>query len=362
MRITVSLLYSFLLVFTYGNARESWVLKEEFLSPERDHFDCHSSDIVETAPGCFCAVWKGGPGDGKSNIDIEKNVGIWLSLYTADGWSEPKEIVRAESSVCWNPVLCPLSEQEILLFFRIGPDPRRTVSFLKRSFDGGHHWTKEEILPAGIVGPTKCRPIVTSVGTLLCPSSVAVGDPEGLFKATAVWIDLSEDGGRHWKKIGPLELPNRKFGVIEPTLFYDHLGRLRMLCRDRANKIGEKGFIWAAVSIDEGLSWSEFEQTSLPNPDSGIATVDLGTGKIILLYNHSHVDRYPLNLAISLDGGEHWSDPYVLDASGEFPAGFLAADGGLHITYAVASVSGGQRRIKHVIVDLSQLPSQGVDQ
>jgi alpha-L-fucosidase len=127
-------------------------------------------------------------------------VGIWLSLYTGNGWSEPKEIVKAEDSVCWNPVLCKVSEQEVLLFFRIGKDPRNAVSFLKRSFDGGNNWTKEEILPAGILGPTKCKPIVTATGTLICPSSIAVGDPQDVFKATAVWIDLSEDRGKHWKK------------------------------------------------------------------------------------------------------------------------------------------------------------------
>lgn len=336
--------------------KKSWILKQEFLSPEKEYFDCHSSDIIETIPGCFCAVWKGGPGKGKSNIDIKKNIGIWLSLCSNNTWSEPTEIVKAENSVCWNPVLCKLSKQEILLFFRIGKDPRQAVSFLKRSFDGGATWTKEEILPAGIFGPSKCKPIVTDTGTLICPSSIAVGEPEDEFKATAVWIDLSADKGKHWKKIGPLELPDRKFGVIEPALCYDCQGKLRMFCRDRANKVGKKGFIWTAVSSDGGLSWSELKQTGLPNPDSGIDVVDLGEGKLALLYNHSHTYRYPLNLAISLDGGDHWSDPYILDESGEFPAAILASDEKLHITYAINSKNEEQRRIKHSVVDLSLLP------
>jgi predicted neuraminidase len=129
-----------------------------------------------------------------------------------------------------------------------------------------------------------------------------------------------------------------------------------MFCRDRANKIGEKGYIWTAISMDDGLTWSELEQTSLPNPDSAIDIVDLGKGKIILIYNHSHTCRYPLNLAISLDGGDHWSDPYVIDELGEFPAGFLGSDGKLHITYAVTCMDSEQRRIRHVVVDLSLLP------
>lgn len=348
-------IFIFSVLLSNGRADESWILKSEFLSPEIERFDCHSSDIVETTAGSFCAVWKGGPGEGKSNIDIKKNVGIWLSLYAGGGWSEPRQIVAAENSVCWNPVLCKLSEKEILLFGRIGKTPRDAASFLKRSFDGGHSWTEEEILPAGISGPTKCKPVVTAEGTVICPSSIAVGNAEDSLKATAVWIDISEDKGIHWKKVGPLELPSRKFGVIEPALVHDSLGRLRLFCRDRAHKIGEQGFIWTSTSHDGGFSWSELKQTALPNPDSGIDAVDLGEGKLALLYNHSHTCRYPLNLALSLDGGDSWSAPYVLDESGEFPSAFLASDGRLHVTYAVAPKNGEQRRIKHLVIDLSQM-------
>jgi predicted neuraminidase len=328
-----------------------YTLHEEFLSPDVEHFDCHSSSIIETIPGQFCVVWKGGPGEGKCNIDMKEKVGIWISLFDGMYWSEPREIVVVPQSVCWNPVLCKLPNEEILLFYRIGPDPRRVVSFLKRSHDGGANWSEEEMLPAGIIGPSKNRPIVTEEGTLICPSSVQVGEPLDALKATACWVEISPDAGRSWKKIGPLELPNRKFGVIEPALFYDSQGRLHMVCRDRANKIGEKGFIWSAVSEDLGLNWSSLKQTDLPNPDAAIDTVDLGKGKIFLLYNHSHTERYPLNMAISLDGGDHWSDPYLLSETGEFPSGILASDGLIHATYAIPSLNSDQRRIRYVVLD-----------
>ncbi len=87
--------------------------------------------------------------------------------------------------------LCKLSEQELLLFYRIGKTPRQVVSFLKRSLDGGRHWTEPEILPAGILGPTQCKPVVTPTGMLICPSSIAVGEPEDVYKATAVKLRLS---------------------------------------------------------------------------------------------------------------------------------------------------------------------------
>lgn len=349
MKVLFSVLLFFFLLM--GDVEAGWLVKEEFLSPDIDHFDCHSSSIIETGEGKFCVVWKGGPGRGKSNTDMAENVGVWSSLFDGLDWSTPKEIVSAPKSVCWNPVLCKSMGGDLLLFYRMGPEPRRVVSFLKRSTDQGVQWSEGEILPAGIVGPTKNRPLIGPSGTLISPSSIEAGAPHDPFKATACWIEISGDDGHHWQKMGPLELPDRKFGVIEPALFFDTQGNLRMLCRDRAHRIGETGYLWMAISGDGGFHWSGMTQTSLPNPDSAIDVVDLGSGKLILVYNHSHTNRYPLHLAVSLDGGNTWSPPLLLDSSGEFPSGALSSDGFLHITYAFAEEHGAQRRIKHVVID-----------
>lgn len=127
-----------------------------------------------------------------------------------------------------------------------------------------------------------------------------------------------------------------------------------MLCRDRANKIGEKGFVWMACSKDNGLQWSEFQQTLLPNPDSGIDVVDLKNGKIVLFYNHSHTDRHPLHMALSLDGGDHWSEPTLVDEEGEFPSAILGSDGMIYVTYPKPWIN-SQRRIKVQIIDPTKL-------
>lgn len=349
MRFFLCLFY--FLLFAGAKVHAGWLVKEEFLSPEWENFDCHSSNILETAAGKYCAVWKGGYGEGNSNKDLKKNVGVWISLFNGKSWSEPREIVSSPESVCWTPVLCKGFLDELLLFYRMGPNPRSTISFLKRSYDGGERWTAEEMLPAGIAGPTKNKPVLSSFGNLIIPSSVEVGEPEDLFKATACWIEMMSIHGEYWKKIGPLELTDRRFGVIEPALYFDGKGKLCLLCRDRANRIGGRGFIWKAVSEDEGLSWSEFKSTGLPNPDSGIDVVDLGKGKIVLFYHHSHTDRYPLSMTLSLDGGETWFEAFTLSEAGESPSAILSSDGFFHVTYAVAPPESKQRRIKHLVID-----------
>ncbi len=89
--------YQFMLLFKFiclllGSVEGTWFVKEEFLSPAVTEFDCHSSSIVETAPGHFFAVWTGGAGIGKSNGEIEENVAVWGSLFDGKTWSIPERL------------------------------------------------------------------------------------------------------------------------------------------------------------------------------------------------------------------------------------------------------------------------------
>lgn len=332
----------------------SAIIKQEWISPNITPFDCHSSSFVETQPASFCVVWKGGSGEGKSNTDMKKNVGVWSSRFEEGHWTTPVEIVKAPESVVWTPVLAKQTGGELFLFYRIGPSPRQAISLMKRSQDNGRTWSEPEVLPAGIVGPTRTSPIVDQQGIMICGSSVESGEPKDLFKATACWIEIYEAGT--WKKYGPLTLAKKPFGVIEPVLFYDQQNCLRMLCRDRSLQIGETGWIQMSKSWDGGKTWSDFIQTSLPNPDSGLAVADMGTGKILLVYNHSHDSRFPLNLALSLDGGDTWKKVMTLEnRSGEFPTAIVDSSGFVHVTYASQPPGALQRRIKHVVIDPSKL-------
>ncbi len=339
----------------FSMEKDRVVICEQFVSQDIEDFDCHSSCLIETSAGTLCAVWKGGPGKGLSNIDMKQNVGIWLSLFEDGQWSAPRQIVQAPHSVCWTPVLTQNSDGELVLFYRIGFDPRHTISLCKRSSDGGIHWSEAEILPAGIVGPTKSKPVYDSEGNMISGSSVEAGEPADAFKATACWIEILSKENR-WAKFGPIEIPEKRFGCIEPALFWGHHGALKLLCRDRSHKAGSTGWIWAAESLDQGRTWSQLEKTDLPNPDSGIDVCSLGDGKILLFYNNSHTDRYPLSVAFSNDFGNSWTPLFDLEhESGEFPSAALDSQGFVHVTYACIPKGNVQRRIKHVVLDLKNI-------
>lgn len=354
-KLFISLFFLIFQSTLFSVEKDQIVINECYLSPDIEEFDCHSSCLIEASPGILCAVWKGGPGKGMSNIDIKQNVGIWLSLFVNSEWHTPKQIVEAPHSVCWTPVLTKYPDGKLVLFFRVGPDPRHTISLFKYSLDAGINWSDSEVLPAGITGPTKSKPIFDNDGNMICGSSVEVGSPDDELKATACWIEILSNDNQ-WSKYGPIEIPGKKFGCIEPTLFWGNNGSLKMMCRDRSNRIGLEGWVWAAESFDKGKTWSELKKTPLPNPDSGIDTLPLNNEKILLLYNDSHTDRYPLALAISKDCGNSWTPLLTLESkSGEFPSATLDSKGFLHVSYAHIPIGRTQRRIKHVVIDLNSM-------
>lgn len=336
--------------------REEIVISEEFISPQWDKYDCHTSSLVQITNGDILAIWKGGYGEGKSNIDLGSKVGIWQARYDGEKWSAAEMIHFETDSVVWNPVIAQLPSHELLLFYRVGSHPQTSVAFMKRSLNEGKEWEKSELLPAGIIGPSKNKPIVLEDGTMLCPSSFQSGSPDGMYKATAVWIDISKDGGKTWIKRGPLTIPGQPFGVIEPALFFDKEGNLHLFCRDRALRVGRTdGYIWSAVSHDQGNTWSPLEKTDLPNPDSAFDIVDMGKGNLVLIYNPSQTKRFPLTIAISVDGGKTWENKCDLEEkTGEMPAAILSQDGLIHATYAY-EIATGQRMIKHVSIDPAKL-------
>jgi predicted neuraminidase len=291
----------------------------------------HASTIAATPEG-LVAAWFGGPNEG------HPQVGIWLAREVEGRWSAPVEVTRGadrfgRAQPCWNPVLHQAAAGPLLLFYKVGPSPRRWWGMLRTSSDGGRTWSAPRRLPRGILGPIKNKPVVLGVGPLLCPSST-----EHL--GWRAHLERTPDLGESWERLAPLNT-RREFAAIQPCILMYSDGRLQILCRTRQGVIAE---CW---SSDGGRSWGPMHATSLPNPDSGIDAVSLHDGRAVLAYNPSPEARTPLCLAVSSDG-QAWRDALVLeDAPGEYsyPAIIQADDGRLHVTY-----TWNRRWIRHLCV------------
>lgn len=300
---------------------------------------CHASTIVESEPGKFTAAWFAGSQEGAPDVKV------WLSR-SGDGkaWSAPEVVAQEPNVPCWNPVLFREQKSgELILYYKIGSNPRDWSGFFRRSKDAGHTWGESYIMPAGLLGPIKNKPIQLADGSVLSPTSVES------YKNWACWVDRSIDGCRNWTHHGPIYHAKNSFGVIQPALLRKRDGSLLALMRSRG--IGQ---ICASTSRDGGLTWSNaVEVKDLPNPNSGIDAVTLADGRFALVYNPTHTGRTPLAIAVSNDDGATWKIAVTLEQDpGEFsyPAIIQAADATVHVTY-----TWNRRRITHLTLTPKEL-------
>jgi alpha-L-rhamnosidase len=316
------------------------IIADEFIYETAPFPECHASTIVETPKGLI-AAWFGGTKEG------HRDVNIYTSHCKKGKWSAPE--LAADGFVndstryaCYNPVLFLAENNELLLFYKIGPYVQGWTGWMKRSSDFGRTWSKAEALPDGILGPIRNQPYLAD-GLLICPSSTEKG-------GWKVHFEFTRDNGRTWSKGPDLNDANPISG-IQPAILRHNASTLQALCRSQNRTINET---W---SYDNGRTWSPLAQTEMPNNNSGIDAITLKDGRHLLVYNNVKPPasvkegwggRSPLNVAISNDG-KHW-EPYAIlenEPGAEFSYPFViqTKDGKIHITYTWK-----RKKIKHVIL------------
>ena len=297
--------------------------------------ECHASTVMEHEPGKLMAAWFGGDREGA------KNVQIWASTFDGKKWSEPAVVGSEAGQPCWNPVLFKTAKGTLFLWYKAGPSPMTWTGFSRKSTDGGKTWTKPEMMPAGMWGPVRAKPIQLKDGTILAGTSVES------HRNWTPYVDRSTDDGATWLRSNAYPVPG-KFGQIQPTLTETDDGRVVAWMRSR-----DPRKVCRAESKDGGKTFTPAEETELPNPSTGLDVVKTGPGGLVLIYNHTPAGRTPLSLAISLDDGKTWKKSQDLETEpGEYsyPAMILAADGILDITYTWR-----RTHIKHERVDPATL-------
>jgi predicted neuraminidase len=319
------------------SAAQSGLLMAEFVFETAPFPQCHASTIVETKDG-LVAAWFGGK--------HEKNpdVGIWLSRRIAGKWTAPVEVANGVQDIanrypCWNPVLFQPRNGPMMLFYKIGLDPKSWWGMLMTSSDSGKNWSAPRRLPENIIGPVKNKPVQLANGDILCGSSTEDSGWQVHFERTP-------DLGKTWQIVGPVNRPN-EIGAIQPSILLHPGHRLQAVGRTR------QGRIFQTWSEDSGKTWGEMTLTGLPNPNSGTDAVTLRDGRQLLVYNHTTKGRSPLNIAVSADG-RLWQAALTLeDEPGRefsYPAVIQTSDGLVHIVY-----TWNRRRIKHVVVEPGRL-------
>jgi predicted neuraminidase len=274
-------------------------------------------------------------------------------------WSKPVEVADGYQNdglryPTWNPVLFQPKNGPLMLFYKVGPNPRDWWGMLTTSDNGGRTWTEpvklgDDDKVGHLLGPVKNKPIQLDDGTIICPSSNEVDDGNEL--KWMVHFEITKDFGKTWEVVGPIN-DGKEFDAIQPSILTYTDGKMQVLCRTREKVIAQS---WSA---DGGKTWSKMSATELPNPNAGTDAVSLADGRQLLIYNHTTRSgdfpkgRNMLNLAISKDG-KNWKPVMTLERQpGEYsyPAIIQAKDGLVHITYTYR-----RKSIKYVVVDPNKL-------
>jgi predicted neuraminidase len=315
---------------------------------------CHASTIVETPSGMVSAFFAG---TNEKNDDV----GIRVSRLVNGTWTRPEEVANGVQSKTlryptWNPVLFLPKGGPLMLFYKVGPDPRTWWGMLMTSTDDGKTWSKpvkmgENPKIGALLGPVKNKPIQLADGTIICPSSTETTNGED--PIWRVHFEVTKDLGKTWEVIGPIN-DGMEFDAIQPSILQYADGKMQVLCRTKQDVISQS---W---SDDSGKTWSKMTATALPNPSAGTDAVTLKDGRQVLVYNHTTRKgpepntRNMINVAVSTDGTE-WKPVLTLEnvpaENGySYPAIIQSADGMIHITYTYLRES-----VKHVVLDPAKL-------
>ncbi|MBD3275811.1 MAG: sialidase, partial [Candidatus Marinimicrobia bacterium] len=101
--------------------------------------ECHASTI-EQIEGGFVAAWFGG------TYERHPDVGIWVAQNLDGNWSHPVQVATGFQNdslryPCWNPVLFQPEDGPLMLFYKVGPNPREWWGMLTTSENNGRTWT-----------------------------------------------------------------------------------------------------------------------------------------------------------------------------------------------------------------------------
>ena len=310
------------------------ILTSEFIYETAPFPSCHASTIVETKEGLL-AAWFGGTDE--SNPDVC----IYTSSCIKGKWSAP---VMAADGIeneklrfaCWNPVLFKRDNGDIILYYKVGVNPREWWGMYKISRNQGTTWSEAYKIPDHLLGPIKNKPSKLKSGTILYPTSIETK------QGWSVYMEHSDQDLSHWEKTA---IDNNGLDAIQPTILFHKEKKIQILCRSKEKKIVES---W---SSDQGKTWTPLQMTNLPNNNSGIDAVTLSSGNHLLICNPIEKGRNRLALFDSQDGKE-WSELIVLEdqPKGEFsyPAIVQGEDGTVHITY-----TWNRLKIKYIHLNIS---------
>lgn len=272
-----------------------------------------------------------------SNGQPDRNTRV-VGAFSNDGgrkWSKPETIIDTPMMDC-DPTII-LAPDEIQVYSTTRPGDAIVYTELwksSRKFDGGG-WSQPVKMPAHhkyTVGKIHVG-MTLSDGTLLMPYSWDVileeGKPVGFEGAMKLKSGVlrSRDGGTSWTPGGDMFVEVTKKasargtgGVCEPAMVLLPSGEIFALVRT------SDSWHYQSRSRDGGLTWDTPSPSPLAGHNSPSALWRLrDSGDVLVVWNNSPLNRWPLDVALSMDGCKTWSRPRTLANTPGFQSAYPTA-------------------------------------
>lgn len=295
----------------------------------------HCSSIIESADNQLLCVWYQG------SYETSSDTKIMISKRNPENlaWTLPSVLFDFNGIPLGNPVIWAINQTIYVTFSVLLEESwKSSLLFFSSSHDNGNSWSPPTLFLPGKGYMAKNQPIQNNDGDILfplyhesdyCPYIMIIKDIDKILFSPLVAETMARNK------------------AIQPTLCKTTENQLMMYCRTN------KGSIWKSISYNGGYSWSICEPTEFPNPDSALDIIQLKNGPHLFVTNPSSEDRHILQLSISKDSGETWSDLLeITKGPGEYSYPCMIQDlqGNLHITYTE-----DRYIIKHVEVSQQDL-------
>ncbi|MBW7865128.1 MAG: exo-alpha-sialidase [Candidatus Hydrogenedentes bacterium] len=284
----------------------------------------HCSTVAEAPNGDILALWYGG------SYESAEDQALYLARLVkgAAAWSAPERFLVNHGQPPGNAVIFqgPDGRMHIIWGRMEGSWPKRRGSgwgdcrlLTRTSGDNGHTWSADVEIGDSLGWLPRNTPVTLADGTFALPISGNVrGEGGGSFL-----LVLDETTGE-WSRRGFIR------GGSQPTVVVRDNGDLLCLMRGSPRTV-------KSVSKDHGHTWTPATPTDRRNPDSGLDTVKLKSGRVLQVYTDTESgSRYPMVIVQSHDDGETWGDLITLATDhGEFsyPSIIQASDGTVHLLY-----------------------------
>jgi predicted neuraminidase len=333
-------------------------IHREFISPDHGNKMVHVGSICELSQGRLAAAWYGGTREGARDVAVFLSVkapgeaSSWSRpAKVADGVSASRELSRYVKKV-GNPLLfCGPGDRLWLVYVSIAVGGWSGSSLnVKWSDDAGTTWSRSQRLTLSpffnISELVRNRPLCMSGGGFAVP---IYHECLGYFPEI-LWLQPGVKGAdihfTKYRMTGGKSFIQPSVVALGPsvaTAFY------RCLSHEKA--------IGAAVTNDAGLTWSQPETLTLPNPDASLDALLLSDQRILLAFNDSPANRETLRLAVSHDQGRHWTRIATLDSAsgGEFSYPYMirTQDSRIHLIY-----TWDRKQMAHVVFNEAWIEAQ----